>query len=106
MTVQSALSHRYLHDEIDKENFVRDTLFFVSNGGKVVQPSNNRISCFSGEKDSLLMWAYHAHCYSGVCLRFYVPEDDILSKQCRKVQYTKHYISDCGFGNYFRKSIQ
>lgn len=92
--------------DIDREKFIEETCKFLTRGKNILQADNNRISCFSEVNDSLLMWAYYANNYKGVCVRFNAPQDTILSKHCRKVQYTNHYISDKGFGNYFRKSIQ
>lgn len=91
---------------IDKDAFIEDCLLVAQQGGMVIQADNNKISCFSEVNDSLLMWAYYAQNYSGVCVRFNASEDSILSQHCRKVQYTNQFISDNTFGNYFRKSIQ
>ena len=92
--------------EIDKDVLVKQTIaVFTSNKG-IIQADNNKISCFSEVNDSLLMWAYYAKNYSGVCIRFDPMKDNLLLENCRKVQYTNHFISDDSFGNYFRKSIQ
>lgn len=92
--------------EINKDDFIQSTIDYFTNGRKMLQASNNKISCFSEVNDSLLMWAYYANNHTGVCIRYNAPQDKMLSKYCRKVQYTNHYISDLGFGVYFRKSLQ
>lgn len=95
-----------INKEIDKDKFKKDTISYVTNGISVLQADNNKISCFSEINNSLLMWAYYAKNYSGVCIRFDAPKDEILSQHCRKMQYTNHYIIENSFDNYFRKSIQ
>lgn len=92
--------------EINRDEFIQNCINYFTNGRNMLQASNNKISCFSEVNDSLLMWAYYANNYSGVCIRYNAPKDTNLSKYCRKVQYTNHYISDIGFGVYFRKSLQ
>lgn len=95
-----------IKEDIDKDKFIEESRKFFLHGKYIFQADNNKISCFSEVNDSLLMWAYYANNYEGICVRFNAPKDAILSKHCRKVQYTNHYISDNSFGNYFRKSIQ
>ena len=95
-----------LNKKVDRDELIKEALLICTRGNAIYQADNNKISCFSEVNDSLLMWAYYANNYSGVCIRFNAINDAILSKHCRKVQYTNHYISDNGFSNYFRKSIQ
>ena len=94
-----------INNTVDKSAFINDAICYLTNGEIILQAENNKVSCFSEVNDSLLMWAYYAKNYAGVCLRFNAPMDKILSEHCKKVQYSNHYINDRGFGNYFRKSI-
>lgn len=95
-----------INKDIDRDKFIQESCCYFTQGKNIFQSSNNKISCFSEVNDSLLMWAYYANNYAGICIRFNAPKDAILSQYCRKVQYTNHYISDNSFGTYFRKSIQ
>lgn len=53
------------------------------------------------------MWAYYANNGKGVCLGFDIKSDDLLKNNCRKVQYSNHFVLDApGFDHYFRKSEQ
>ena len=66
-----------------------------------------KVSCFSEEKESLLMWAYYANSYAGVCLEFDTQNDNLLLENCVKVQYSNDFLpgsTDCDF--LFRKSSQ
>lgn len=74
-------------------------------GDNLPQANNNKISCFSERNDSILMWAYYANNYSGVCLGFDISKDNNLKKHCHKVTYS-HYLSEGAeaYNNYFRKS--
>ena len=51
-------------------------------GKGYAQVSNEWISCFSEINDSLLMWAYYANNYAGVCIRFNSEKDNILQGNC------------------------
>lgn len=63
-----------------------------------------KISCFSENKDSLLMWSYYANSHKGVCLGFDLVNDKELVKNCHKVQYSKHFnVGDESY-IYFTKS--
>lgn len=107
LSVGEVIDYLYsINKDIDRDKFIQESCRFFTHGKYIFQADNNKISCFSEVNDSLLMWAYYANNYAGICVRFNAPKDAILSKHCRKVQYTNHYISDYSFGNYFRKSIQ
>lgn len=109
LSVGEIIDYFYLCDidkEIDKDALVKETIAVFTNNRGIIQADNNKISCFSEVNDSLLMWAYYAQNYSGVCIRFDPLKDNLLLDNCRKVQYTNHFISDGSLGNYFRKSIQ
>lgn len=95
-----------INSTLDKEKFIEEAISFITGEKIILQAENNKISCFSEVNDSLLMWAYYANSYAGVCLRFNAVQDKVLSEYCRKVQYSNHYGNDKGFGHYFRKSIQ
>lgn len=98
------------NNKINRNNFIEDCIDYFSNGIHMMQFCNCRVSCFSEVNDSLLMWAYYARNYSGICIRHNVQKDKILLEHCRKVQYTNYYISDLfsedSRGIYFRKSLQ
>lgn len=95
-----------VNKKVDKDDLKKEVISYITNGKSILQADNNKISCFSEVNNSLLMWAYYAMNYSGICIRFNAPKDKILSQHCRKVQYTNHYIIENSFDNYFRKSIQ
>lgn len=63
-----------------------------------------KISCFSENKDSLLMWSYYANSHKGVCLEFDLVNDKELAENCHKVQYSKHFNAGDKSYIYFTKS--
>ncbi len=71
----------------------------------VVQPIP-RITCFSENRDSLLMWSYYADSHRGVCLEFDLHKDENLSKHCYKVQYSRLFDIGDKSRTYFTKSEQ
>lgn len=73
---------------------------------RIVVPSSQRISCFSENKDSLLMWAYYANCHKGLCLEFDLKSESTLANHCHKVQYTKHFNVGNFTYTYYTKSIE
>ena len=75
-------------------------------GRGFAQVSNEWISCFSEIYDSLLMWAYYANNYAGVCIRFNPEKDSILQENCKKVQYTNIFKDSSGFNYCYEKSIE
>lgn len=91
---------------INKKELKNKVISLLTDQKNILHTDTHKISCFSENNTSLLMWAYYANNYSGVCIRFNAHSDDILSKHCQKVQYTNHYLSDNSFNNYFRKSIE
>lgn len=52
---------------------------------------NPKITCFTENNDSLLMWSYYANSHKGVCLGFDLNKDEELLNHCYKVQYSKHF---------------
>lgn len=71
-----------------------------------VQADNNKITCFSENNRSLLMWAYYANNHKGVCLKFNLDHDPNLKKHCYKVNYTDQLTDSQYFDMYFQKSTQ
>ena len=95
---------------IDKKELLEQCINAVSNQG-LVRSQNVKVSCFSERKDSLLMWAYYAKNYTGVCLEFDAKSDPMLNKFCSKVQYLHTIFCDDNPGskfddNYFIKSYE
>lgn len=89
---------------IVREEIVNDCIQSIS-GGDLIQADNNKISCFSERGDSLLLWAYYANNYKGVCLEFDIKSDPLLNKFCSKVNYTRTFSSNTtSFDNYYLKS--
>ncbi len=79
--------------------------FFSTND--LIQADNNKISCFSEINDSLLMWAYYANNYKGVCVEFDFSNVTHLKNNIYKVQYSqKRPNLHDSFDAYFWKSIQ
>lgn len=72
----------------------------------VKQSDSYKISCFTETNNSLLMWAYYADKYQGVCLEFDTNTDIPPFSECRKVQYTRNYKSAGVWDDYFIKSEQ
>lgn len=88
-------------------NKIRDAFSKLFNNQEIMVADNYRISCFSEVNDSLLMWAYYANKYEGVCVQFDVTGYDLLYQGLRRVAYTDLYYGNYGeIGNYFRKSSQ
>ena len=54
---------------IDKEEFLKVLRTMMSLNNITVSAAQ-KISCFSENKDSLLMWSYYANSHKGVCLEF------------------------------------
>lgn len=97
------LQHR-INEHLDKKELERDCISVLGNQA-IVQDDSAKITCFSERWDSLLMWAYYAKSYSGVCLGFDTSGDSKLWDDCQKVQYSKYFLPDVGtWENYFRKS--
>lgn len=71
-----------------------------------IQADNNKITCFSENNTSLLMWAYYANNHKGVCLKFNLDHDPSLKKHCYKVNYTDQLTNLHNFDVYFQKSTQ
>lgn len=91
--------------ELNRESIL-DTIRSIMSLHNVTPLEGMKISCFSENKDSLLMWSYYAKSHSGVCLEFDLTEDKELVKHCHKVQYTKHFdVGDLSY-TYFTKSEQ
>lgn len=93
------------YPDID-ESKIKDSIadYFAANG--LIQADNNKISCFSETNDSLLMWAYYAANYTGVCLEFDFSSSR-LKEIIRKVQYSQNRPDlHNSFDAYFWKSIQ
>lgn len=47
-----------------------------------------RVSCFSECNNSILMWAYYANGYKGVCIGYNTENDTILKDNLQKVNYS------------------
>lgn len=95
---------------IDRKELLAQCINAVTDQG-LIRPQNVKVSCFSERKDSLLMWAYYAGNYSGVCLEFDAKSDPMLNKYCSKVQYSHTIFSDENpdsrfDDNYFIKSYE
>lgn len=73
----------------------------------IFQDPGIKVSCFSETNTSLLMWAYYANNYRGVCLEYDFENVDVSYKDVvnslHKVQYSD--IRDYA-GYYFKKSRQ
>lgn len=78
----------------------------ITGQNSIIKSSFYKISCFSENNDSLLMWAYYANSHKGVCLGFDIASDQILSKNCHKVRYSKHFDAGDLSYTYFTKSEQ
>lgn len=63
-----------------------------------------KVSCFSENKDALLMWSYYANSHKGVCLEFDLRKDNTLYKHCHKVHYTRHFKNNDSNYTFFCKS--
>ena len=95
---------------INKKELLEHCINAVSDQG-LVRSQNVKVSCFSERKDSLLMWAYYAKNYTGVCLEFDAKSDPMLNKFCSKVQYSHTIFCDENpeskfDDNYFIKSYE
>lgn len=105
-SIQSIIDNEYeINPNINKNQFIADTVQYLDRFGVLHQADNNLISCFSEINDSMLMWAYYANNYKGVCLGFDFNKDKILQKQLHKVQYTKYFSQENNFNGYFKKSL-
>lgn len=94
-----------LFPDVDKKE-VFMVLRVVMSLQHITTSDTMKISCFSENRDSLLMWAYYANAHKGVCLEFDLKNDMVLSKHCHKVQYTKHFdVGDFSY-TYFAKGEQ
>lgn len=71
----------------------------------IKQHSDYLISCFSENKDSILMWSYYADSHKGVCLEFDFG-NEVWAKKCNKVQYSNHFNVNSKNNHYFIKSSQ
>lgn len=91
---------------INREEFIESTIQYLDRYGVLQQADNNLISCFSEINDSMLMWAYYAKNFTGVCLGFDFTKDLNLQKHIHKVQYTKYFQQESNFNGYFRKNIE
>ena len=69
-----------------------------------LQPTNNKIACFTELNDSVLMWAHYGNNMKGMCLRFDTTKDPLLFKHLHKVNYSKFRYHQPGFNFYFIKS--
>lgn len=81
--------------DFDVNGFL-DTFRNQLSENNMIVSAAQRITCFSENKDSLLMWSYYADSHKGVCLEFDLRKDNLLHKNCHKVQYTRHFNK----GNY------
>lgn len=89
------------------ESEVKETITNFYSNNCLFQADNNKISCFSEIKDSLLMWAYYANNYKGVCIEFDFSNVSDLKKHIHKVQYSQNRPNlHESFDTYFWKSIQ
>ena len=94
---------------IDPENEerIRTVLEERFDDQQIVTDVSKKCSCFSEVNDSLLMWAYYANKYEGVCLQFDVSSNTSLYQNLRRVSYTDLYYGKLGDEElYFRKSSQ
>lgn len=88
---------------IDRAELVRECTTKLFGTG-LLNTGFVKMSCFSERNDSILMWAYYANSYSGICLEFDIAADEFLASKCRKVQYSRHFPSgDFDGDNFFRK---
>lgn len=93
-SVHSFLEYACSHDQsIDRQELTTQCINATSDDG-LVRSTGIKVTCFSERKDSLLMWAYYANNYSGVCLEFDAKSDEILNKYCSKVQYSHTMYSN------------
>lgn len=72
----------------------------------IIVQETPRVTCFSENRDSLLMWSYYANSHKGVCLEFNLQNDEDLSRHCHKVQYSRHFDVGDKSSTYFTKSEQ
>lgn len=99
----------YIDFLADNKGFNRKEIYRVlSNLIKLCSPlpwGKNKVSCFSEYNDSILMWAYYANAYKGVCIQYDVASNSLLQKICHKVQYTDHFNENHTDSSiYYRKS--
>lgn len=87
--------------QLDELIAVYRTIYSLSS---VYSSDDLKISCFSENKDSLLMWSYYADSHKGVCLGFNIINDKELAEHCYKVQYSKHFNAGNESYIYFTKS--
>lgn len=87
--------------QLDELIAVYRTIYSLSS---VYSSDDLKISCFSENKDSLLMWSYYASSHKGVCLGFNLINDKELAEHCYKVQYSKHFNAGDESYIYFTKS--
>lgn len=86
-------------ESLDKKELADQLLKMMQYEG-IYQPTKFKISCFSERNDSLLMWAYYAKSYTGVCVGFNMDLDSQLSKAAQKVNYsynTRKDITEASF---------
>ena len=89
---------------IVREEVLNECVDFISDGD-LMRSDNYKISCFSERGDSMLLWAYYANNYKGVCLEFDIESDPLLSKYCSKVNYTRAFGKNTyEYDYYFLKS--
>ena len=68
------------------------------------QAFNNKIICFTENRESLLMWAHYADHLKGVCLCFDTWKDTKLFSHVYKVDYTRFRNRERNYNFYFNKS--
>ena len=91
----------------DTEELIRQIIGGLFDDINIMVDESKKISCFSEVNDSLLMWAYYAEKYEGVCVQFDVSGNRDLFHNLRRVSYTDLYYGNVGDdSNYFRKSAQ
>ena len=73
--------------EIPKKHLC-DAFMVLENKIKNNKLDRLAISCFSEEKDSLLMWAHYSNNLHGVCLQFDTNKDPDLFNNAHKVKYS------------------
>lgn len=110
-SIYSFYEYALVHDvTIDKKELLLKCINAISDHG-LVRAQNIKVTCFSERKDSLLLWAYYANNYSGVCLEFDAKSDPMLNIFCSKVQYSNTIFCDDNpdskfDDNYFIKSYE
>lgn len=102
--IETIIKEFYSFFPIVDKNLALDLFRTVLSLGNIYISDEPKISCFSENRDSLLMWSYYANSHKGVCLEFDLKNDKTLCEHCYKVQYSKHFnVGDESYV-YFTKS--